>query len=319
MAKKNKYINLRSSRRGGRRLKKSVMAAAVILTAAVVTAAVFAVKAGTSKGAAAVSSSGSGAQSVLATPSASKSSASSASNPQSSSNESKPSPAAGMTSSIPVLMYHSINYEKGNCLRVPKEKFAAEMKWLHDNGYTTLSLDEVYDAVSNNKKVAEKSVVLTFDDGYKDNYESAFPVIKQYGFKATVFMITSEIGDSQNGYLTAAQIKEMDKNGMRVECHTVDHPDLSTLSYKRQYSELSESKAALEALLGRPVNFIAYPSGMYNSDTIEAAKKAGYKMCFKMKGGIGSISDSRYEFPRFFVGESLQDFISRVEGTADYS
>lgn len=223
------------------------------------------------------------------------------------------------TKKIPVLMYHSINYEKNNILRVPKEKFAAQMKWLYENGYTTLSLDEVCDAVENKRGVPEKSVVLTFDDGYKDNYENAFPVLKKYNFKATIFMITGKIGDSKNGYLTAEQIREMDSRGIRVESHTVSHSDLDALSYNEQYKELSESKAALEKLLGRPVCFLAYPSGKYNADTVKAAKKAGYKMCFKMKGGIGSIDDDRYEFPRFFVGEDLGDFISRVEGTANYS
>ena len=219
-------------------------------------------------------------------------------------------------------MYHSINYDPKhptNILRVPKDKFAAEMKWLHDNNYSTLTLDDLYDAVSKNKPVPEKSVVLTFDDGYGDNYDNALPIIKQYKFKATVFMITKEIGDSKNGYLTKAQLMEMDKNGMRIECHTVSHPDLDTLSYKRQYEELADSKTALETLLGRSIDFIAYPSGRYNNDTITAAKKIGYKICFKMKGGIATINDNRYEFPRAFVGQDLNDFISRVKGTAEYS
>ena len=311
MAKKNKYINFSSSRQGSRHVKKSVLFAAAVLFIAVVAVATFAVKAGTSKGTSAVTSSGSSAQSAAAITISKSSSTQSQSN--------KP---IKTTNSIPVLMYHSINYDPKNptnILRVPKAKFAAEMKWLYDNGYTTLSLDEIYSAVSNNKPVAEKSVVLTFDDGYNDNYDNALPVIKQYKFKATVFMITARIDDSKNGYLTAAQIKEMDSSGMRIECHTVDHPYLDTLSYKKQYSELSDSKATLEALLGRSVNFVAYPSGKYNADTIAAAKKIGYKLCFKMEGGIAKISDSPYEFPRTFVGSDLQDFISRVKGTATYN
>lgn len=217
------------------------------------------------------------------------------------------------TTRIPVLMYHSINYEKGNILRVPKEKFAIQMKWLKDNGYTTLSLDDLYSAVSNQKPIPDKSVVITFDDGYADNYLNAFPIIKQYHFKATVFMITSKIGDAKDNYLTADQIKEMDANGMRVECHTVTHPDLCKLSYKMQYMELSNSKSALESILGRPIYYIAYPSGKYNANSIKAAKKLGYRMCFKMNGGVGSIGDNTYEFPRAFVGETLQDLINIVQ------
>lgn len=235
-----------------------------------------------------------------------------------SSENSKDSPSENKTGKtttrIPVLMYHSINYEKGNILRVPKEKFAAQMKWLYDNGYKTLSLDELYNAVSQNKPIPEKSVVLTFDDGYGDNYYDAFPVIKQYHFKATVFMITSDIDKAKDNYLTADQLKEMDAGGMRIECHTVTHPDLSTLSYKSQYKQLSDSKTALENLLGHSIDYIAYPSGKYNDNTIKAAQQLNYKLCFKMKGGVGSITDNRYEFPRAFVGEDLQDIIKIVQG-----
>lgn len=224
------------------------------------------------------------------------------------------------TNRIVVLMYHSINREKRvNILRVPHEKFAAEMKWLYDNGYHTLSLDELYAAAMGSKKVPEKSIVLTFDDGYRDNYQSAFPILKKYHFKATVFMITGEINDTKNGYLTADELKEMDANGFAVESHTVTHPDLSTLSYKRQYRELYNSKVTLEKLLGHPVLDFAYPSGEYNSKTLAAAKKIGYRFCFKENGGMAYLSDPVITFPRAFVGENLTDFIARVKGTAHYS
>lgn len=231
----------------------------------------------------------------------------------------EPSQPTATTDSIPVLMFHSIAYEKGNILRIPQDKFAAEMKWLYDNGYKTLTLDQLYDGISNNKQFAEKSVVLTFDDGYADNYTNAFPVLKQYNFKATLFMITDKIDDAQNGYLTSAQLKEMQNYGIDIECHTVDHKDLDTLSYKKQLSELTDSKAALEALLNKKVDYIAYPSGKYDDNTLKAAKEVGYKMCFKMNGGIGKLGDNVYEFPRTFVGEDLQDFINRVHGIINSS
>lgn len=210
-------------------------------------------------------------------------------------------------SSISVLMYHSINYEKNNILRVPKEDFANEMQWLYQNGYKTLSLDELYDHVKSNTPFPKRSVVITLDDGYDDNYISAYPVLKQYGFHATVFMITGKIDTA--GYLSRSQLVEMDKNGISIECHTVTHPYLNTLSYKSQYAELSDSKQALETLLGKKVEFVAYPSGKYNSDTLRAVQALGYKMAFKMNGGTGSLSTSTYEFPRMFVNNVLSDFI----------
>lgn len=232
---------------------------------------------------------------------------------------SKPDENIKYTKTIPILMYHSIAYEKNNILRVPKDKFDAEMKWLYDNGYKTITLDDVYNGVESGKGVPEKSVVITFDDGYVDNYQNAFPVLKKYGFTGTTFMITKSIDDPVNGYLSGEQLKEMDADCLKVESHTVTHGYLSEMSYDEQLKELKDSKAALEKLLGHEVKYLAFPTGKYDENTIKAAKEAGYNMCFKMNGGQGTVSDSKYEFPRFFVGENLDDFISRVKGTAEYS
>lgn len=223
------------------------------------------------------------------------------------------------TKTIPILMYHSIAYEKNNILRVPKDKFDAEMKWLYDNGYKTITLDDVYNGIESGKGVPEKSVVITFDDGYVDNYQNAYPVLKKYGFTGTTFMITSSIDNPHDGYLSSAQIKEMDADCLKVESHTVTHGYLNKMSYEKQLKELKDSKAALEKLLGHEIKYLAYPTGKYDANTVKAAKEAGYKMCFKMNGGQGTVSDPQYEFPRFFVGEDLNDFISRIKGTARYS
>ena len=88
---------------------------------------------------------------------------------------------------LPILMYHSIS--SGNSLRVPKSEFAAHMKWLKDNDYVTLSPEEAYRVFITNSMPSKKSVLITFDDGYTDNYTKAFPILKQYGMKATIFMI----------------------------------------------------------------------------------------------------------------------------------
>ena len=84
--------------------------------------------------------------------------------------------------SIPVLYYHSIAYEEGNELRIPKEKFRQQMQYLKDNGYTTLSLDEFYNFLTENTPIPNKSVIITFDDGYRNNYKNAFPILKELGF-----------------------------------------------------------------------------------------------------------------------------------------
>lgn len=228
-------------------------------------------------------------------------------------------PPVKTTKTVPILMYHSIATQPGNILRIPKTRFDEQMKWLKDNGYSSVTLDEAYEAVSEKKELPEKSVVITFDDGYIDNYENAFPVLKKYGMSGTVFMITGKIDDKANGYLTADMLKEMDKSVLKIEAHTIDHKDLDKLSYKKQLEELKGSKETLENLLDRKIEFMAFPSGKYNSNTIKAAKESGYKMCFKMNGGQGTIDDDIYEFPRFFVGEDMGEFEERIEGTFNYT
>lgn len=178
-----------------------------------------------------------------------------------------------------VLMYHSIDYEKNNGLRTPKEQFEKQIRYIKDNGYTTLTLNELYNFFANNKPVPKKSVVLTFDDGYLDNYKNAYPILKQYGIKATIFVITNTI-DKDSKYMNSMQLRKLQNDGIDIESHTLNHEDLSSLSYERQLKILTQSKQNLEKMLDKKINYIAYPCGKYNSDTLRAARDSGYIMAF---------------------------------------
>lgn len=214
---------------------------------------------------------------------------------------------------IPVLMYHSVMYEKGNDLRIPKEKFYEEMKYLKDNGYITLTFDDLYDFLINNKPVPEKSIVITFDDGYVDNYTNAYPVLKELGFKATIFMITCTV-DTDSSYLTSSELKELEANGIEIEGHTVKHDELNKLKYDAQLKTLKDSKKFLDDLLGKDVKYMAYPFGKYNEDTIKAAKEAGYKMAFTTMGGWSNKSDGIMTLNRVYISSSasMEDFKYRI-------
>ncbi len=214
---------------------------------------------------------------------------------------------------VPVLMYHSIAVEKGNPIRMPVEQFDKEMKYIKDQGYTTLTLKELYDYFENKVPIPDKSIVITLDDGYEDNYTAAFPVLKKYGLKATVFMVTTTIDVNPN-CLTSAQLKEMDKAGIEIESHTVTHRDLDSLSYDEQLAELKDSKAALEKLLGRSVDYVAYPTGKYNDDTIKAVTAAGYKMAFTTNGRWSDKSDGMLTLDRVYIStfHSMDVFKNRL-------
>lgn len=204
---------------------------------------------------------------------------------------------------VPVLMYHSIAYEKNNDLRVPKELFEQEMKYISDNDYNTMTLDELYNCISNNVPAPPKSVVITFDDGYKDNYTNAFPILKKYGLKATVFVITDTV-DKNNSYMTSAELRELQNGGIDIESHTAGHDDLSKLSYDAQMKTLNTSRVFLENLLGKRVRYIAFPCGRFNSFTEKAASDAGYAMAFLTAPGKAQIKQGVFRLHRVRVSSS---------------
>lgn len=214
---------------------------------------------------------------------------------------------------IPVLMYHAIGYEKGNTARVPKEKFKAQMKYLKDNSYSTLTLDEAYDFFINNKPVPEKAVVLTFDDGYVDNYSEALPILTEFGFKATIFVIT-DVVDKNPGYMNLEQLKEMQASGMDIQSHTVYHDNLLKLSYEKQVETLKESKGFLESALSKKIQYFAYPYGVYSKETITAVKEAGYTMAFTTAGRWSDKVDGILTLDRVFISgaANLDVFIERI-------
>jgi peptidoglycan/xylan/chitin deacetylase (PgdA/CDA1 family) len=196
------------------------------------------------------------------------------------------SSAANRTPLIPILMYHSISDgSEDNCSENKREaaahpyyrtstspqRFAEQINYLHSNGYRTVSLAE---AVSGRGQspVADKQVVITFDDGYHDFYRHAFPVLSQCGFSATVFLPTAYIGESPVSFkgrdcLTWTEVRELNHHGIRFGSHTVTHPQLRDLSPSAIKDEISGSKKTIEEKLGSEVDSFAYPYAFPQTDT----------------------------------------------------
>lgn len=171
---------------------------------------------------------------------------------------------------IPIFMYHSINDEpigKEEELSVSVDDFESQLRYLRERGYESVFVKDMpkYD-------YEQRLVAVTFDDGYEDVYTNAFPLLKKYEIKATLFMPTSLIGEK--GYLDEDQLRELQNSGyVDVESHTVSHEDLSRLSPDEIENEFRESKRTLEDILDKTVNVIAYPGGYVNSDVEEIAGK----------------------------------------------
>ena len=202
---------------------------------------------------------------------------------------------------VPVLCYHSINSDssKKNSIIMPKEKFREQLKTIKDSGYTTLTMNQLNDYLFNNKPIPEKSVVITFDDGYRDNYTNVFPILKEFNMKATIFVISSYL--NRDLYLTSEEIKEMSDYGIDIESHTVSHVKLSTLSYEDQLKELKNSKETIENITDKPVISIAYPEGKFNKDTKKATLEAGYSMGFTIERGYADRNDNPAQLNRVCV------------------
>lgn len=176
-----------------------------------------------------------------------------------------------------ILLYHLIleeTYGDNEYLFVKPDDFEAQLQEIQKQGYRTVFADELYEIGHN-----EKAVVITFDDGYVDNYTVAFPILKKYGMKATVFLPSGMIGTE--GHLTEEQIREMQESGVfHFGSHTVTHRKLDTALTPDIETELSESKAAIEAITGHEVTALAYPNGAYNDMAELFAEKYGYHFCY---------------------------------------
>jgi peptidoglycan/xylan/chitin deacetylase (PgdA/CDA1 family) len=220
---------------------------------------------------------------------------------------------------VPILMYHYVGNNPNpadrqrDTLSISPDKFEAQVKYLRDNGYTSISLDTLYAALKKQTSLPAKPVILTFDDGYIDFYVNAYPILKAYNISATVFVITGFVG--QPAYLTWPQIKEMsDSQSISIEAHTVHHSHLPSISDDAAVYELAESKKMLEQMLGIPVNFIAYPFGSTDERIMNIAKNVGFV------GGVGTWPDkiqsegAIYDLPRERINGSvdLANFITKL-------
>lgn len=212
---------------------------------------------------------------------------------------------------IPVLMYHSIGSQYHCSICVSEKQFKEQMDWLYDNGYNTLNLDQFYDALSDGAGLPEKPVMITFDDGFADNYRVAWPILRQHGFNATFFIVTGQV----NPYnIDWPELKELVKGGNSIGSHTIDHIDLTTLNTRQQEAELRVSKEVLEKNLGIKIKAFCFPYGNYNKTTLSLLPETGYSMSFTTTSGKVHYGDNEYLLRRIHIwgGKPTSDFVKQV-------
>lgn len=214
---------------------------------------------------------------------------------------------------IPVLNYHSITVDPGNRATITPEKFEEQMRYLAENGYTTLTLQQFSDLLEGKETPPDKPVLLTFDDGYADNYEHAYPLLKKLGFHATLFM---SVGMVEDGYfLNWEQLKEMREAGWDIQPHGITHPHLPRLNKEKQSHEILEARRLIEKQLGAKADVFCYPYGEFNKTTISILEENEFRYAFTIEQGMTESDQHPLKLKRIFVNgeESLDKWKYKLE------
>jgi peptidoglycan/xylan/chitin deacetylase (PgdA/CDA1 family) len=176
---------------------------------------------------------------------------------------------------VPILMYHSIGDPgPAHTPAVDPETFARQIDFLKRNGFKVISLEEFISASDSAKLLPYKCVVITFDDGYENNYHAAYPVLRDAGYPATLFVPADFIG--RPGYITAVQANEMSTNYISIGAHGKNHEYLPALIPEKLHREIRGAKKQIETSIGRPVRLFCYPLGGFTAQTKKWVKSAGY-------------------------------------------
>ncbi len=217
-----------------------------------------------------------------------------------------------------VLMYHKVNDLPGNPLSVPVGVFDEQMAQLRELGYTVVALDQVLEYYANGTELPSRSVLITFDDGYRDNLEHAAPVLERYGYPAVLFVPIAYLDDALplpheerlaargvvNSTLDWSELAELEAAGVRVESHGISHRPLADLALDEAAREIVLSKLRLEDRLGRPVRSFAYVKGSeahYKPVHLSLLRQAGYNVAFTSVSGSNDRETDPLRLHRYNV------------------
>jgi peptidoglycan/xylan/chitin deacetylase (PgdA/CDA1 family) len=218
---------------------------------------------------------------------------------------------------IPLLMYHSISLDAGARFRkftLSPELFDLHLKYLVENRYTPLTVAQFVGILQGRQDLLpERPVVITFDDGFRDFYESAFPALMKYSFPATLFIVTSFIdgcstwlrseGEENRKMLAGSQILEIDQAGIECGPHSHTHADLDIVPLETAQKEITLSKEILEQKLGHAVTTFCYPYGHYDTRVRELVEQAGFHAACAVRNAMSHIHDHRFSLARITISD----------------
>jgi peptidoglycan/xylan/chitin deacetylase (PgdA/CDA1 family) len=213
---------------------------------------------------------------------------------------------------IPILLYHSISDTQSR-LAVSANEFAKQTTYLYEQGYKTITPTDIFNVITGK----EKRVLITFDDGFKDNLTAALPILKRHGFMATVFISTDYIGkqsdfcrdEEEKHYdmLTAEDIKTLARDDWTIASHFASHRDLDKLSADEVKREYGRAREALAAITGsfNSGEIVSYPHSRANPLVADTIKKAGANMAFSGRVGLSNKHSDRFALPRIEIDRDI--------------
>ena len=220
--------------------------------------------------------------------------------------------------SASILMYHSVNDRQDFFSAVSPEVFNKQMAYLAAKKREVISLVEFVRRLRTHEPLGG-SIALTFDDGYRDNYTTVFPLLKQYNFPATIFVTTGLIGNP--GYCSLEELRDMHGSGLvAIEPHTLSHPKLAKLSRADANSEIRESRRMLEEMLGTTPMLFAYPYGSFSEETTELVRELGFMGAVTVEEGTVGPSTDVFRLSRNSIDSSttFSQFRGKVSRTIDW-
>ncbi|MBE9127585.1 glycosyltransferase [Coleofasciculus sp. LEGE 07092] len=233
---------------------------------------------------------------------------------------------AVVTDRLPILMYHRIaptGSPKMNRWRVTPQAFEEQLCYLRDSGFYSVTLEDWRKAMASRKPLTGRAVLITFDDGYRDFLTYAWPLLKQYGFSATVFLVADKVGQSNSwDYLYSEElplldwqhIQQLQAEGVEFGSHSASHHPLTSLTVAEVVREGARSRSILEQQLGFPIRSFAYPHGDFDPVVEHLIGACGYVFGLSCRSGRARFEDRLLALPRVEVmgSDSLQEFVGKL-------
>jgi peptidoglycan/xylan/chitin deacetylase (PgdA/CDA1 family) len=230
-------------------------------------------------------------------------------------------------SRFPVLMYHNVHPDS-SIISISSKTFSQQIEWLYQQGYKALGLSFLIDHIRNGIEIPEKSIFLTFDDGFAGLHEYVFPALLRYGFSSTIFLVSEYCGLNNDWpgqlaniprmpLLNWDQIQEMDERGIEFGAHTVTHPMLDNLNPNEIKDEIRGSKEFIEKRLGHKINSFAYPYGRFNKK-IKTIVEGEYRGACSTLVGLANSSSDPYVIERIDINLIKELWMFRRIKSADF-